>query len=448
MKSSLICVFLLAFGLCGCSFLGFHSDPYGLNDNEEVEESADEEDIAEVEEEEEAVDDDEYEEGEDIAEDSDKPGFFSRLFSFSDDSAEEGEGGDEEGGEGYRADEGASAEGDAAEGDIADMEVYDDEESGGETADMEAYDDEESGVNTASADEESYGEGENNQETDNKADYYSQSDSSTASPRLIPVKKIKTAPYRRAGFLVNAVYLARSGDTIQSVSQKIYGEDRTKALYSINPHFSSRPLKTGDKVYYPSSQRPDDSSRLLVYYEDIGRSPSYYSLKEGQNIRTAAKKLLGSAESWKELWAVNPDIQSKGAAEKDVDLKYWDGSELPAQAKAEPVPDEPKAIEEPPEEMVPPPMDESPPPIEEPLSESPPPEEDFSDPDPGAGDLPEESKVGIIGAIKKNKLIALGFIAFVALLLFSIKRIISRVRNPEEEFDYTKTSIDQEKISI
>ena len=433
MKSSLICIFLLAWSLCGCSFLGFHSDPYGLSDNEEVEESAEGEDIAEVEDEED-MDDEEYmddEDGEDIAEDedSDKPGFFSRLFSFSDDEGDVSEGGDEE-----------------------DEESYGDEESETEDdiADMESYDDEESTDDTASADMESYDDEENNQEgMDSKDDYYSQPDSPTAlttPTRLVSVKKIKNTPYRRAGVLVNAVYLARSGDTIQSVSQKIYGKDRTKILYSINPHFRARPLKTGDKVYYPSSSRPDDSSRLLVYYEDMGQSPRYYSLKQGQNIRVVARKLLGSTESWKELWAVNSDIQSKGAAEKDVDIRYWSGSDIPSQARAEePVPDEPKMPEEPPEETVPPPMDESPP-IEEPFSDSPPPEENFGDPD--SGDLPEESQVGIIGAIKKNKLIALGFIAFIALLLFSIKKIISRVRNPEEEFDYTKTSIDQDKISI
>ena len=425
MKSSLICFFLLAWSLCGCSFLGFHSDPYGLNDNEEVEESTDEEEIAEVEDEEDLDLDDEGEgdEEEDVAEDS-KPGFFSRLFSFSDDEEGEGEEGDEE-----------SGEGEEEEGDFADMESYDDEEStdGMASADMESYED----------------DSESDQEGMDRDSYYSQSDSpATPTPtRLVSVKKIKDTPYRRAGFLVNAVYLARSGDTIQSVSQKIYGEDRKKALYSINPHFRARTLKIGDKVYYSSPRRPNDSSRLLVYYEDMGQSPSYYSLKEGQNIRVVARKLLGSAESWKELWAVNSDIQSKGAAEKSVDLRYWSGSDIPSQARAEePVPDEPKMPEEPSEETVPPPVDESSPPVEEPFSESPPPEENFGDPNPG--DMPEESKVGIIDAIKKNKLIALGFIAFIALLMFSIKKIINRVRNPEEEFDYTKTSIDQDKISI
>ena len=305
MKYSLIFIIFLAWNISGCSFLGFHSDPYGLEDNEEVEESTAEEDTYEDEEEEDTYEDEE-EEG------SEKRGFFARLMSFGDDDEEdmdmeEDEGDYEDEGEGPEEEQSAEEQKDDEQM-YADMESYDENDEQMDK-DMESYDEEGGEESTTQA------------TTSDMGDYYEKSPLPAAgTTKLISVKKIKTSPYHRSGFLVNAVYLARSGDTIESVSQKIYGQDRSGDLYSINPHFRSRPLKSGSKVYYPSPQRPNDSSQLLVYYEDIGLSPSYHSLERGHNIRTAARNLLGSPDSWKEIWATNPEIQSKGAAEKQCSL--------------------------------------------------------------------------------------------------------------------------------
>ena len=431
MKYSFILIIFLAWNISGCSFLGFHSDPYGLEDNEEVEENTAEEETYEYEE-----DEEETEEAEEEEEVSEKRGFFARLMSFGDDDEEDMDM-DEEDEEGDYADEEGDEEERSAEeqtGDeqmYADMESYDEDEEMDE--DMESYEDEESGEDTTQAAADTGG-------------YYEKSPlpTTTGITKLISVKKIKISPYRRGGFLVNAVYLARPGDTIESVSQKIYGQDRSGDLYSINPHFRSRPLKTGAKVYYSSPQRPNDSSQLLVYYEDIGLPPSYHSLERGQNIRTAARNLLGSPDSWKEIWATNPEIQSKGAAEKTVQLRYWDGSGAPP-----PPPEPPQEMAQMPEETLP----EEPPqhmPGSEtaaaPIESPPPMEENFDDPLPEPSSEP--SKVGIVETIQKNKLLAIGFIAFIALLLLIIKRIIHKVRDPGDEFDYTKTSIDNNKISI
>ena len=56
--------------------------------------------------------------------------------------------------------------------------------------------------------------------------------------------------------------------------------------------------------------------------------------------------------------------------------------------------------------------------------------------------------MGIVETVKKNKLLAIGLIAFIALLLLLIKKIIHKMRDSEDEFDYTKTAIDNNKISI
>lgn len=203
--------------------------------------------------------------------------------------------------------------------------------------------------------------------------------SETEEKKLIPVKKIADAPFNKNGVLVNAVYVARPGDTIESVSQKIYGADRAEELYTVNPHFRSRPLKTGSKVYYNSPNRPDDNSRLLTYYEDIGLAPEIYVTKEGDNIRAVSKELLGDDRSWMEVWATNPDVESKGELLAGQQLRYWAATDVPALANntPPPAPPEPEL-----DDMAPPPtpdeevaMNDLPPPPSEPDLPPPPPSE-------------------------------------------------------------------------
>ena len=152
-------------------------------------------------------------------------------------------------------------------------------------------------------------------------------DSSTSvsqGPGMIPVKKIKSYPYNRAGMLVNAVYIARSGEDLFFISQKIFGADRTADLLAINPNLQ-RGVDVGDKVYYNSPSRPNDSQNLLFYYEDIGAAPLQYNVARNDNIRDLAEQFFGERESWKELWATNP-VESKWALNEGTVLRYWDGS--------------------------------------------------------------------------------------------------------------------------
>ncbi len=149
-----------------------------------------------------------------------------------------------------------------------------------------------------------------------------------------PVKKMKDSPYFRGAHLANTLYVARDGDNIRSISQKIYGEDKSDDLLSINTTLS-RGLKVGDKVYYNSPRRPNDESRMLTFYEDVGMAPEFYVTSSGENIRSASSKLLGHSGSWKEVWATNPDIQSKWDIAEGTTLKYWaDASNISTAASA------------------------------------------------------------------------------------------------------------------
>jgi hypothetical protein len=137
-----------------------------------------------------------------------------------------------------------------------------------------------------------------------------------------PLVKVKDAAFQKKGALLNRVYLGRAGDTPKSVSKKIYGDaSHTKDLTAWNG-FLKRGVKTGDKIYYSSSHDPNDT-RMLTYYEDVGVQPSTYTTKEGDNIRKVAKQLLGSSDSWKEVWATNASVESKGDIPAGLELKYW-----------------------------------------------------------------------------------------------------------------------------
>src|SRR5438270_185344 len=54
-------------------------------------------------------------------------------------------------------------------------------------------------------------------------------------PRKVGLAHIKDAPFSRGGQNLNTVYIARDGDTVDSVSQKLFGEDKSKMLKKANP---------------------------------------------------------------------------------------------------------------------------------------------------------------------------------------------------------------------
>ena len=141
----------------------------------------------------------------------------------------------------------------------------------------------------------------------------------------VPVQKVKPAPFNKNGVLANAIYIVRDGDSIGSISQKIYGDDRKDDLYKVNTTLASRGVKVGDKVYYNSPQRPNDSDSLLTYYEDLNLSPQIYTIQSGENIRTVSQNLLGHSQSWKEVWATNPSVsnEEKGIVNDSYELRYW-----------------------------------------------------------------------------------------------------------------------------
>ncbi len=144
------------------------------------------------------------------------------------------------------------------------------------------------------------------------------------------LQKVNPSPWQVGSVWANSVYFARPGDTMASVSKMIYGnESKVAELKKINPTLKSRSLKPGDKVYYNSPHRADDSQRMLTYYEDNGQQPEVYIAKKGDNLRKISKTLLGYDNAWKEVWASN-SVESKAKLEEGTELKYWRGGAVAA----------------------------------------------------------------------------------------------------------------------
>ena len=318
---------LFLFTLSGCNFLrGGEEEPYmedemmeeGLDEDseefliedEEFGESSGEEggfgedmegdfgseDFAELDEEGDFEDEEEFEE------EGEKKGFFSRLFSRGKDEDEK-------------------SEEDYEEGD------FDSEDSFSEESFVEEESFEESTSDTMT---------ETSTETETQVTTVTEmaeEQTTVVETTRKPLNKILEFAYNKSGFLVNAVYIARPNEDLQSISQKIYEQDRTGDLLAINTHLQGRNVVVGDKIYYNSPNRPGDNRRILFYYEDNNQSPSYYNVSEGENIRDVAYKLLGHSNSWKEIWATNPELESKGEIQGSVRIAYWDGGSVP-QVKA------------------------------------------------------------------------------------------------------------------
>lgn len=138
----------------------------------------------------------------------------------------------------------------------------------------------------------------------------------------VPVKKVKSMAFSAGGTNLNRVYLARAGETRPEIAQKIYGDkSRSKDLLKWNG-FLSRGVKVGDKIYYSSPTNPTDTN-MMTYYEDVGIPAQNYVSRDGDNIREVSKTLLGDKDSWKEVWATNPDIESKGDIAAGLNVRYW-----------------------------------------------------------------------------------------------------------------------------
>lgn len=297
------------------------------------------------------------------------------------------------------------------------------------------------------------------------------SDSSAQSekPKVsVPLQKVASAPWQVGGKWFNTVYFARPGDSVASISKKIYGsEERSEEIQKANPTYQSRDVKPGDKVYYNSPNRPDDSTKVITYFEDTGMPAKTYTAKSGENIRAVAKKLLGYKEAWKEVWASN-SVESKGALDEGTELKYWETSDMassapprnetapstnvaenninnlppPPDANMPPPPDMGSTPPPPPDMAAntppPPPPADMPPPPDMSANTPPPPPAEMPPPPPAAAATTENSPTPAaegmaIAGMDQDMMMALGLGAVGLILVVSI--FIRNKKRKQREFE-------------
>lgn len=276
----------------------------------------------------------------------------------------------------------------------------------------------------------------------------------------VPLKKIPNQPWRQDGKWVNAVYMARENEDLNQISIKIYGHTNLiDELKNFNPFLKRREPKVGDKIYYNSPNRPNDRVKFSHYYEDNNQTAMTYDIQAGENIRTIAANLLGHTDSWKEIWATNPQVESKGNISEAVTIYYWPGSSATVgDITPPPVPVEEPSVEDnippsEPEETLMGDVLEEPPtlnggaedvvamPEEEEALLSPPPKP------PSSSDVIDASGGEDSPFVSKN-MNMVKIIAIVGILLILAVFFIRIIRNRKNraDFDFSQTHIDIDNI--
>ncbi len=304
----------------------------------------------------------------------------------------------------------------------------------------------------------------------------SSTDTPPAPTASASLQKVPEKPWTQGGILLNTVYFARPGDTVSSVSQMIYGADKTAELKKANPKLKHRDPKPSEKIFYNSPQRVADSEKMLNYYEDNGVQAQTYVAQEGDTIQKVGKTLLGYDQAWKEIWPVN-SVESKGQLTAGTELRYWKAAKLaPAAAPAPEIPVVKEELPPPPGDMaanqLPPPPDMAagaeanamPPPPGDMAANQPPPPPDMAaapPPPPPAMDQanamndlpappppppPVEKKAPPAGAkavdgMDEETMIALGGIAVAALGLTFIMVVKRKRRQRELEAAFNETQV-------
>lgn len=275
------------------------------------------------------------------------------------------------------------------------------------------------------------------------------------------LQKMASQPWKVGKKWVNGVYFARPGDSLESISQTIYGDDRTKELKKINPTYAHRDVKPGDKVYYSSVVRPDDTNSVVTFFEEKNIPAKTYVSKPGDNIRKVAQDLLGYPEAWKEVWAYN-NVESKQDIGEGVELRYWEAQahtgapsapmteQAPTTHETAPPPADNMAQNNPPPSNdlppppdmggqntaatndlppPPPPMDPPPPPPSMDAAPPPPP------PPPVAGNPPAqvEDPAAAAGTSEQDSTLAMGAVAVA--VLGAVALIMVRRKRKQREMD-------------
>lgn len=160
------------------------------------------------------------------------------------------------------------------------------------------------------------------------------------------VPKIPSKAVTKHGTELNRFYVARVGDTPDSVSNLVYGSAEHSADLA---KWNGSTWAPGKVLYYKSATEPGDTT-MRSFYQERGVQPEEYTIQKGDWLSKVAKRQLGHPKSWKEIAIVNgmnsPDSIEVGQkiAIYPQDLSGYSKPEAPKQ-EPEPIAKAPEQIQ-------------------------------------------------------------------------------------------------------
>jgi nucleoid-associated protein YgaU len=101
-------------------------------------------------------------------------------------------------------------------------------------------------------------------------------------------------------------YYIQKGDTLASISQKIYGSSsQWRTLAEENNVLNPNKIYPGSALYYTLSEK---SRSFADRYERSAKGS--HTVASGETLSSIAAKVLGSEHAWRTLWKMNPSIQN------------------------------------------------------------------------------------------------------------------------------------------
>ncbi len=144
----------------------------------------------------------------------------------------------------------------------------------------------------------------------------------------VPVIPGRAVP--KKGATLNRFYFVRKGETPESVSQILYGNQEKSSLLKM---WNPGKFRAGKLVYYESPYNRSDK-KMRSFYQERSVPIDEYTASSHDTLPSIAKEKLGSEASWKEIAVVNGLEKPDGLEEgQKLALYPTDLSQYGAQAQ-------------------------------------------------------------------------------------------------------------------
>lgn len=119
-------------------------------------------------------------------------------------------------------------------------------------------------------------------------------------------------------------YYVMRGDTLGSISQKIYGSrGKWKVLQSENGLVDANKIYPGDVIYFTLTEA---SKTFAERYEMASRQ--IYTVSRGDSLSRLAAKFYGTQGAWRALWKENPQVLNPDRIRVGMVLSYRTASKV------------------------------------------------------------------------------------------------------------------------